>query len=50
MRVWVLSLNGELKGIRDNEKKAVGARRRHRASGLEGGRLAVLSIGQGVVP
>jgi hypothetical protein len=49
MKVWTLSINGELKGIFDREEKAVEARRKHLASGLEGGRLAVLSIGQWVV-
>ena len=44
MRVWTLSVNGEVQGIFDSEEKAVEARRRHLSSGLEGGRLAVLSI------
>jgi hypothetical protein len=46
MKVWTLSINGELKGIFDTEEKAVEARRQHLASILEGGRLAVLSLGQ----
>jgi hypothetical protein len=45
MRVWTLSVNGEVKGSFDSEEKAVEARREHLASGLEDGRLAVLSIG-----
>lgn len=45
MRVWTLSVNGEVKGVFDCEEKALEARRRHLASGLEAGRLAVLSIG-----
>jgi hypothetical protein len=49
MKVWTLSINGELKGIFDSEEKAVEARQQHLASRLEGGRLAVLSIGQWVV-
>jgi len=49
MTVWSLSLNGELKGIFGSEEKAVEARRQLLASGLEGGRLAVLSVGQWVV-
>jgi hypothetical protein len=50
MKVWTLSLNGELEGIFDTEEKAVEARRQQLASGLEGGRLVVLSIGQWIVP
>ena len=49
MTVWSLSVNGELQGIFDSEEKALEARRRHLASGLEAGRLAVLSVGQWVV-
>lgn len=49
MRVWTLSVNGEVKGIFDSEEKAVEARREHLASGLEDGRLAVLSIGHWAV-
>ena len=49
MKVWSLSVNGELHGIFDSEEKALEARRRHLASALERGRLAVLSIGQWVV-
>jgi hypothetical protein len=49
VKVWTLTLNGELEGIFDSEEKAVEARRQHLASGLEGGRLAVLSIGQWLV-
>lgn len=49
MKVWSLSVNGELQGILDSEEKALEARRHHLASGVEGGRLAVLSIGHWVV-
>ena len=49
MKVWTLSLNGELEGIFDSEEKALEARRGQLASVLEGGRLAVLSVGQWVV-
>jgi hypothetical protein len=49
MKVWTVSLNGELQGIFDSEEKAVEARREQLASQLERGRLAVLSIGQWVV-
>ena len=49
MKVWSLSVNGELQGIFDSEEKALEARRHHLASGVEGGRLAVLSIGHWVV-
>ena len=49
MKVWTLSLNGELEGIFDTEEKAVEARRQRLASGFEGGRLVVLSIGQWTV-
>ena len=49
MKVWSLSLNGELRGIFDSEEKALEARRQHLASGPERGRLTVLSIGQWVV-
>jgi hypothetical protein len=45
MKVWTFSLNGEVKGVFDTEEKAVEARREQLASGLEGGGLAVLSIG-----
>jgi len=49
MRVWTLSVNGAVKGVFDSEEKAVEARRQHLASGLEDGRLAVLSIGHWAV-
>ncbi len=49
MTVWSLSVNGELQGIFESEEKAVEARRQQLAARLEGGRLAVLSIGQWVV-
>jgi hypothetical protein len=49
MTVWSLSVNGELQGIFDSEEKAVEARRQQLATRLEGGRLAVLSIGRWVV-
>jgi hypothetical protein len=46
MNVWSLSLNGELKAVFDTEEKALEARRRWLASGLEDGRLTVLAVGQ----
>lgn len=49
MRVWTLSVNGEVQGVFDSEEKVVEARRRHLASGLECGRLTVLSVGHWVV-
>ena len=49
MKVWTLSVNGELDGIFDSEEKALEARRRHLATGLENQRFAVMSIGQWVV-
>jgi hypothetical protein len=49
MKVWTLSVNGELDGIFDSEEKAIEARRRYLATGLESKRFAVMSIGQWVV-
>lgn len=49
MRVWTLSINGELDGIFGSEEKALEARRQHLATGIESGSLTVMSIGQWVV-
>jgi hypothetical protein len=46
MTVWTLSVNGELDGIFDSEEKAIEARRRYLATGLENSQLTVASIGQ----
>jgi hypothetical protein len=46
MKVWTLTVNGELRGIFASEVNAVEARLRLLASDLENPRLAVLSIGQ----
>ena len=46
MKVWTLSINGELRGIFDSEEKAIEARRQHLVSSLENARLTVASIGQ----
>jgi hypothetical protein len=44
MRVWTLSINGELEGIFDSEEKVIEARRPHLASSLENVQLTVASI------
>ena len=49
MKVWTLSINGELDGIFGSEEKAIEARCHHLDSGLEDRRLMVMSIGQWVV-
>lgn len=49
MKVWTLSINGELDGIFGSEEQAVEARRQHLAAGVEGRSLTVMSIGQWVV-
>jgi hypothetical protein len=44
MRVWTLSINGELEGIFDSEEEVIEARRQHLASSLENAQLTVASI------
>jgi hypothetical protein len=46
MKVWTLTVNGDLRGIFDSEVKAVEARLRYLSSGPEDPGFAVLSIGQ----
>ena len=49
MKVWTLSVNGELEGIFDSEEKVIEARRQHLAGNLENERLTVASIRQWVL-
>lgn len=49
MKVWTLSINGELDGVFGSEEKAIEARSQHLDTGLEDKRLMVMSIGQWVV-
>jgi hypothetical protein len=49
MKVWTLSINGDLRGVFDSEEKVIEARRQYLASGLENARLTVASIGQWVL-
>lgn len=49
MKVWTLSINGELDGIFESEEKAIEARRQHLVTRLESRSLSVMSIGQWVV-
>lgn len=49
MKVWTLSINGELDGIFESEEKALEARRQHLATGLGSRSLTVMSVGQWVV-
>ena len=49
MKVWTLSINGEVNGIFASEERAIEARRQHLAAGLESRTLTVMSISQWVV-
>jgi hypothetical protein len=49
MKVWTLSINGELDGIFDSEEKVIEARCQRLASSLENAQLTVASIGQWVL-
>jgi hypothetical protein len=49
VKVWTLSINGELDGIFDTEEKVIEARRQHLVGSLESGQLTVASIGQWVL-
>jgi hypothetical protein len=49
MKVWTLSINGELDGIFDSEEKAIRARVQYLATAPENRQFAVASIRQWLV-